>query len=304
MLALISLVARRRQPVPVPAARRRPHLLGAGREGARPPRSASRVDGARGDRRLRADHRPVRARLSQRHRRLQDERLQRPVGVAAMEGEHSAGDSPRARSARRRSPRRSASPPTDHADRVARAHQGRRDLADVGRAARRASTRSPAGCTRSACGAATRVAPDDRQPARVPPRRPGGDDARRDAVLDLPHLGAGAGRLRGRRRGRATWRSSRRPLAARAAPATAVLEHVIVSTASARRVAGRASRVRPGLRLGAALARRRSPTTSLTLIYTSGTTGPPKGVQLAHRNQMAAVARVERADRTSPTARG
>src|SRR4051794_18666249 len=32
----------------------------------------------------------------------------------------------------------------------------------------------------------------------------------------------------------------------------------------------------------------------LTLIYTSGTTGPPKGVQLAHRNQMAAVDAVER----------
>src|SRR3954463_11129958 len=32
----------------------------------------------------------------------------------------------------------------------------------------------------------------------------------------------------------------------------------------------------------------------LTLIYTSGTTGPPKGVQLAHRNEMAAVAAVER----------
>src|SRR3954451_18492599 len=31
----------------------------------------------------------------------------------------------------------------------------------------------------------------------------------------------------------------------------------------------------------------------LTLIYTSGTTGPPKGVQLAHRNQMAAVNAVE-----------
>src|SRR3954447_22153468 len=31
----------------------------------------------------------------------------------------------------------------------------------------------------------------------------------------------------------------------------------------------------------------------LTLIYTSGTTGPPKGVQLAHRNQMAAVDAVE-----------
>src|SRR6478735_2163459 len=31
----------------------------------------------------------------------------------------------------------------------------------------------------------------------------------------------------------------------------------------------------------------------LTLIYTSGTTGPPKGVQLAHRNEMAAVDAVE-----------
>jgi long-subunit acyl-CoA synthetase (AMP-forming) len=31
----------------------------------------------------------------------------------------------------------------------------------------------------------------------------------------------------------------------------------------------------------------------LTLIYTSGTTGPPKGVQLLHRNQMAAVEAVE-----------
>src|SRR4051812_10246912 len=31
----------------------------------------------------------------------------------------------------------------------------------------------------------------------------------------------------------------------------------------------------------------------LTLIYTSGTTGPPKGVPLAHRNQMAAVQAVE-----------
>jgi long-chain acyl-CoA synthetase len=31
----------------------------------------------------------------------------------------------------------------------------------------------------------------------------------------------------------------------------------------------------------------------LTLIYTSGTTGPPKGVQIAHRNQLAAVDAVE-----------
>jgi long-subunit acyl-CoA synthetase (AMP-forming) len=32
----------------------------------------------------------------------------------------------------------------------------------------------------------------------------------------------------------------------------------------------------------------------LTIIYTSGTTGPPKGVQLSHRNEMAAVDAVER----------
>lgn len=38
----------------------------------------------------------------------------------------------------------------------------------------------------------------------------------------------------------------------------------------------------------------------LTLIYTSGTTGPPKGVQLTHRNMMAAVAGVERIVRFPP----
>src|SRR5690348_13922709 len=36
-----------------------------------------------------------------------------------------------------------------------------------------------------------------------------------------------------------------------------------------------------------------TPDDVLTLIYTSGTTGPPKGVQLLHRNQMAAVQAVE-----------
>jgi long-subunit acyl-CoA synthetase (AMP-forming) len=36
-----------------------------------------------------------------------------------------------------------------------------------------------------------------------------------------------------------------------------------------------------------------APDDVLTLIYTSGTTGPPKGVQLLHRNQMAAVRAVE-----------
>ncbi len=37
-----------------------------------------------------------------------------------------------------------------------------------------------------------------------------------------------------------------------------------------------------------------TPDDVLTLIYTSGTTGPPKGVQLLHRNQMAAVDAVEK----------
>src|SRR3954465_15375516 len=36
-----------------------------------------------------------------------------------------------------------------------------------------------------------------------------------------------------------------------------------------------------------------APDDILTLIYTSGTTGPPKGVQIAHRNEMAAVDAVE-----------
>jgi long-subunit acyl-CoA synthetase (AMP-forming) len=39
--------------------------------------------------------------------------------------------------------------------------------------------------------------------------------------------------------------------------------------------------------------RRRAADDVLTLIYTSGTTGPPKGVQILHRNQMAAVDAVE-----------
>ncbi len=41
----------------------------------------------------------------------------------------------------------------------------------------------------------------------------------------------------------------------------------------------------------------------LTIIYTSGTTGPPKGVQLAHRNQMAAVEQVEKQIPFGPEAR-
>ena len=58
-------VARRHQPVPVPAARRRPHLLGAGREGPRP-RDPLQRDGAGRVRRLRARDRAVHGRVDQR----------------------------------------------------------------------------------------------------------------------------------------------------------------------------------------------------------------------------------------------
>ena len=53
LLARDLALARDHQPVPVPAARRRPHLLGAGREGARPGDPVQR-DGARRLHRLRA----------------------------------------------------------------------------------------------------------------------------------------------------------------------------------------------------------------------------------------------------------
>ena len=53
ILAIISLSLGDHQPVPVPAARRRPHLLGAGREGPRPRDPVPR-HGARQRRRLRA----------------------------------------------------------------------------------------------------------------------------------------------------------------------------------------------------------------------------------------------------------
>src|SRR4051812_8245987 len=46
-----------------------------------------------------------------------------------------------------------------------------------------------------------------------------------------------------------------------------------------------------------------TPDDVLTLIYTSGTTGPPKGVQLLHRNQMAAVDAVQERAGFGPGAR-
>ena len=75
------------------------------------------------------------------------------------------------------------------------------------------------------------------------------------------------------------------------------LEHVIVAGGRARRAApigwddGRGRR--PGFDAEPHW-RAVGPEDVLTLIYTSGTTGPPKGVELVHRNIMAAVRRGRR----------
>ncbi len=73
------------------------------------------------------------------------------------------------------------------------------------------------------------------------------------------------------------------------------LEHVIVIDGEAPRGHARAGR-RRGARTRTSTSRRRwrssGPQDVLTLIYTSGTTGPPKGVQLLHRNLLAAVEQV------------
>ena len=58
-----------------------------------------------------------------------------------------------------------------------------------------ASTRSPAAWPSSASARGETRRADALQPARVPPLRPRGDDARRDAVLDLQHLLPRADRL-------------------------------------------------------------------------------------------------------------
>jgi long-subunit acyl-CoA synthetase (AMP-forming) len=69
------------------------------------------------------------------------------------------------------------------------------------------------------------------------------------------------------------------------------LEHVIVVDGEAPQGTLALSDVEgsnPGFDVEASVAQLR-PTDVLTLIYTSGTTGPPKGVQLIHRNLLAAV---------------
>ena len=190
----------------------------------------------------------------------------------------------------RRSPRPSASPPRTPGPRRG-PHQGRRGLAHLGRAAR---ARRRAGRRARELGVRARRhrRADARQPAGVPHRRPGGDDARRDAVLDLPDLLARADRLRGRRRAARRSRSIEcRPFAGARCPE---LEHVLVLEGDAGGHAGVGGRrgLRPEFDAEPHW-RAVEPDDLLTLIYTSGTTGPPKGVQLAHRNLMAAVEAIE-----------
>jgi long-subunit acyl-CoA synthetase (AMP-forming) len=73
------------------------------------------------------------------------------------------------------------------------------------------------------------------------------------------------------------------------------LEHVIVVDGEAPEGCLRLDEVEgtnPDFDVDAAMARLR-PDSVLTLIYTSGTTGPPKGVQLSHRNLLAACVGVD-----------
>ena len=134
----------------------------------------------------------------------------------------------------------------DHPDRVAVRTLHDEVSLHVGAAARagRRARRRPARARRPA---RRHRRADDLQPPRVHDRRPGGDDARRDAVLDLPDVGA--------RPGRAT--SSRTPRrkvaivedAVRCRSCTGLVEHVFT--------VGRLAE-RPGLRRRAALARGRA----------------------------------------------
>ena len=128
----------------------------------------------------------------------------------------------------------------------------------------------------------------------VPPRRHRRAAPRRDAVLGLQHLRAGADRVpvleRRRTRVVVTERAFLPSPCATGAAGSAIEQIVLVDgdeegtipLAELEQTDARASTSRPP---GA----RSSPTTSLTLIYTSGTTGPPKGVQLTHANMMAEV---------------
>ncbi len=191
-------LARHHQPLPVPAARRRAHLLGAGREGPRQGDPVQR-DGARRFHRLRARDRALPRRLDQRPRSTGQRRLQTPV-ASGHGGE----------TRHRRRDDRGGVPPYRRGSPGSRRgpHQGRRDRAHLGAAARQGRrARRRAGATGRQARRHRRA--DDLQPPGVHDRRPRGDDARRDAVLDLPDVGARPDRLRRPGRGRPRWRSSR-----------------------------------------------------------------------------------------------
>ena len=170
-----------------------------------------------------------------------------------------------------------------------RPHEGRRGRADVGASCATRVDALAGGLAELGVRARRHRRADARQPARVPRRRPRGDDARRDAVLDLPDLRARADRLRRRRRGR-EGRDRRGAVPASVLAARAELPGARARDRARRRRAARArSRwddvegADPDFDAEAAW-RAVEPEDLLTLIYTSGTTGPPKGVQLAHRN--------------------
>ena len=187
MLALISLSLGRHQPVPVPAARRRPHLLEPGREGARPPGAFMRTMERASVGRLRARADAVRDRAHQRHRPPHRRRIQRHAIVfscaavsvhrgeeSAMEvttaeryasggpGDGSARPEPRARV---RGDRRAAS----RDDPAIVAGRGDDRVDRLERAARRASTRIAGGLAEPRRREGRHRRADAEQPARVHP---------------------------------------------------------------------------------------------------------------------------------------
>ena len=305
------------QPVPVPAARRRPHLLEPGREGAR---QAGPVqgDGAGERRRLPARAVHLLHRALERHRALLDRHLR--FALSRSSAIVSAGTAPSAASVRRgvtdgshdggavceRRAGQALSPRTSrsHSRRrssgfqtttLARSHARRRNaLVGAGRGAGRAARRRPRRARRRQ-GRHRRA--DAQQPLGVHPdatwrSSPSAASRSRSTRPPRPSRSPTWSTTPAPRSPSSRARSSR-PSSRRARTCPTLETVIVVDGEGGELHASRSSRTKgadfdASSRLGEV-----GPDDLLTLIYTSGTTGPPKGVQLSHRNLMGLVAGVE-----------
>ena len=189
-------VARRHQPVPVPAARRRPHLLGAGREGPRP-RDPVRVMERAGFVGFVLVIALFMIGFTNDIGRLTGRRLRGPVVSRMMTV--AGSDSGATRGATRTIAEAFRITAEDHPDRVAVRTKDDEVSLTWGELRDRVDALA-GGLAKLGVRARRQRRADAQQPAGVPHRRPRGDDARRDAVLDLRHVLARADRLRRRRR--------------------------------------------------------------------------------------------------------